>query len=187
MKSNTTKTGREVDDGRILRLWYLPNVWGKAMEKNFKERLEENGWENTSDWENVKNKKWNKIEQSPYVFLSRSPLTFGHSQLVISLNRTKQDEKDFFCLAAKIIERAIIAFQEAFKKQKLHEDKNFSSLAVITKTKGEYIKTLILRASVLSVTLLYTFILRHSHENGNPVSMFLDSCFRRNDRLCKVI
>lgn len=147
MKSNTTKTGQEVDDGRILRLWYLPNVWEKAMEKNFKERLEENGWKNTSDWEKVKNKKWNKIQQSPYVFLSQSPLTFGHSQLVISLNRTKREGKDFFCLAAKIIERAIIAFQEAFKKQKLHKDKNFSSLAVITKTKGEYIKTLILRAS----------------------------------------
>ena len=32
--------------------------------------------------------------------------------------------------------------------------------------------SLIAAISVLSVTLLYTFILRHSRENGNPVSIF---------------
>jgi hypothetical protein len=131
MKSNTTKRGREVDDGRILRLWYLQNIWEKA-----------------TDWGKVELAKWKKIEQSPYVFLSRAPLTFGHSQLVIrSPNGTKQNEEDFFCLASKIIERTIIAFKDAFKVQKLHECGNFNALAVITRTRGKYIKTLVLRAS----------------------------------------
>jgi hypothetical protein len=45
----------------------------------------------------------------------------------------------------------------------------------------------ILRATVLSVTLLYTFFFRHSRANGNPEAVVLDSCFRRNDRLSKGI
>lgn len=137
-----------MDDGRIPRLWYLPNIWEEATAQDFKERLEKEGWKNTNDWDKVGQTKWEKIEKSPYVFLSRAPLTFGHSQLVIpSPNGTKQDEKDFFRLASRIIERTIIAFKEAFKVQKLHQDENFSSLAVMTRTNGKYIKTLILRAS----------------------------------------
>lgn len=137
-----------MDDGRIPRLWYLPNIWEKATDKNFEDKLKKGDFKNTTHWNEVSRAKWNKIKKSPYILLVRAPLTFGHSQLVIpSPNGTKQDEKHFFCLASKIIERAIIAFKEALKVQVIHEDENFRSLAVITKTKGKYIKTLILRAS----------------------------------------
>jgi hypothetical protein len=150
MKSNTTKKRREVDDGRIHRLWYLPNIWREASSlvtvRDLQKRLEDDGWKNTNHWDEVAD--WRKIEKAPYVFLCRAPLTFGHSQLVISSPKgTNQDEKDFFSLGSRIIERTIITFKQAFKVQKIHEDENFRSLAVFTRTKGKYIKTLILRSS----------------------------------------
>lgn len=152
MKSSTTKKCPEADDGRIPRLWYLPNIWEEvtksATVRDLQKHLEKNCWKNTNDWCEVSKKKWKKIEQSPYVLLVRAPLTFGHSQLVISSPKgTNQDEEDFFSLGSRIIERTIMVFEQAFKVQKIHEDENFRSLAVFTGTKGRYIKTLILRSS----------------------------------------
>ena len=89
---------------------------------------------------------WNLIN-SPYIFLSRSPLTFGHSQLVVP-SPDDCNEEDLFRLASKIIYYAIAAFRSAFGGEKpLHEDKAFESLAENTLTAGPYQKTLVLRAS----------------------------------------
>lgn len=122
-----------MSDSRIPRLWYLPNTSKKGK---------------GIDWEKIQQTGWDNIKQTPHVLLVRAPLTFGHSQLVIpSPNRTIKTEKDFFRMASGIVEIAINTFEKAFKAQEIHESENFSSLAFITKTKGKYIKTLILRAS----------------------------------------
>lgn len=141
-------------DERTQRLWYLPSIW-KELSKlstlaELQSRLEEHKWANitVTDWDEMKNNDWKEIEKAPYIFLSRAPLTFGHSQLVIkSPQGNNQNEEHFFCLASKLVERVIGVFRKAFVEQKIHEDRNFIDLAKLTGTEGSYIKTLILRAS----------------------------------------
>ena len=87
MKINTVKTCREVDDGRILRLWYLPNVWEKALERDFKERLEGNDWKNTSEWEKVEKDLFSSVKNKE---------RFG-----LLLRNYKKDEVDKIILVKK--------------------------------------------------------------------------------------
>ncbi|MDO9462693.1 MAG: hypothetical protein Q7J61_02675, partial [Deltaproteobacteria bacterium] len=153
-KMDLTKKDNEMDK-RIPRLWYLPNTWKEVTKfptlRDLQEHLAKHEWANTINWDEIgstDNSDWKAIERVPHIFLSRAPLTFGHSQLVIpSPQGNNQDEENFFCLASKIIERVIVAFRKAFIEQKLHKDKTFSELAEITHTEGDYIKTLILRSS----------------------------------------
>jgi len=96
-----------------------------------------------NDINNIRKQRWENLSSVPHVFLARTPLTLGHSQLVIP-SRT---EDNSFRHAAKIIEKVIIVFKKAFSSSKVHEKKEFMELADITRTKGKYIKLLILRSS----------------------------------------
>lgn len=140
------------DDKRKPRIWYLPSIWKEVTNfptiRDLQDHLEKHEWANTMNWDEMGRNDWREIEKAPYIFLSRAPLTFGHSQLVIqSPQGNNQDEENFFCLASKIVERVIVVFRKAFIEQKIHKDKNFSDLAKLTYTEGDYIKTLILRSS----------------------------------------
>jgi len=57
------------------------------------------------------------------------------------------DEARYFKWAACLIERAITTFTRAFRDQHTHELDKYKELAEVTRTRGDYLKTLILRAS----------------------------------------
>ena len=137
-------------DGRIYRLWYLPNKWGKINFEKLTDWSEyvSNG-ENATDWNEIVQSGWNLVEQLPHIFLSRAPLTFGHSQLVIpSLWSNKISEEKFFDWASHIIKRAIATFRKVLYDEEVHnKNETFKNLAKLTKTEGKYIKTLILKVS----------------------------------------
>lgn len=145
-------------DGRIKRLWYLP-------EKRLKEEP------NLADWsDHIKDlrildrdklnkiEKWDLVKIYPHIFLCRAPLTFGHSKLVITHPGKIYDndnepipieKEEYFKWASDIIKRALVVFNKAFKNNKgLKKTLNvFDTLAELTLTEGQYIKTLILKAS----------------------------------------
>lgn len=132
-------------DGRIPRLWYLPEGWEavsapRPVADYFKSSVL---LPNATSWPDVCG--WEEIERSPHIFLSRSPLTFGHSQLVVP--SPGDCEEDLFRLASQIIYCAISTFRDALADQKLHESEAFSALTEKTTTYGPYIKTLVLRGS----------------------------------------
>ncbi len=82
------------------------------------------------------------------IFLVHTPLTFGHSQLIFSVHRQRLKEAARFEKVAKIIKSSISALQQVLGSENVHRKKSeFKTLAEITRTKGKYIKTLILRAS----------------------------------------
>ena len=130
-------------DARIPRLWYLPKGWEKPP-KDVAKYFKKSALQKVTAWPDVRN--WRQIEKSPKIFLSRSPLTFGHSQLVVP-SQDDCNEEDLFQLASKIIYCAIATFRNAFADQRLHEEEDFKSLAEKTLTYGSYRKTLVLRAS----------------------------------------
>ena len=149
-------------DGQIYRLWYLPREWCDIIKKieggreRGTERVTE--WDQYvsngdnvkgSDWQEVFQSGWDQVKQLPHIFLSRAPLTLGHSELVIpSPPYGKISEAKFFECASHIIKRAIATFVKAFDCDKIHtKDKTFENLSKFTKTEGQYIKTLILKAS----------------------------------------
>jgi hypothetical protein len=79
-----------------------------------------------------------------YIYLVDKPYTFGHSQLVMEFNdEDDPHEADRFTLAASIIQNSLPVFKDKLSQ----ELNNFSDLAKHTGTRGNYIKTLILRAS----------------------------------------
>jgi len=135
-------------DGRIDRLWYLSKGWRKLpAPKSVAEYLENPATlQNTASWPDSKKDKWEQIKKSPCIFFSRSPLTFGHSQLLIpSLDDCEQD---LFRLASEIIYGVISTFSTVFgNPRRLHEDEIFKPLSENTLTYGSYKKTLILRTS----------------------------------------
>lgn len=143
-------------DGRIPRLWYLTKEWLTLSEVPSVEvyyddpkRLE---IQNVKGWPDIRKHYWSQIEKAPHIFVSRSPLTFCHSQLVVPAS--KNDEEDLFRVASKIIYTAISVFKNAFDSQvkPLHEKDAFKPLAEYTHTYGPYIKTLVLRASASEKT-----------------------------------
>ena len=82
------------------------------------------------------------------IFLVHTPLTFGHSQLIFSVHRQRLKEAARFEKVSKIIKSSISAFQQVLGSEKVHrKNSEFKTLAEITRTKGKYIKTLILRTS----------------------------------------
>lgn len=82
-------------------------------------------------------------ENSAYAFLVDAPIAFGHSQLVLSIS-PGMPEEDAFTLAAKHIAICIGRFRSSFVNLDLLE---WGQLAKYTGTSGDYVKTLILRAS----------------------------------------
>lgn len=139
-------------DDRSRRVWFVPkNGWEgvrAAIEK--KEDLE------TEDWKDVCSKDYKaKIKKNvPHIFLTRSPLSLGHSQLVIpsppwSTTKNPTSEASFFEIASVIIVRALQTYKQVFSnKGGLVQDEDvFRALAESTYSYGQYIKTLVIRAS----------------------------------------
>lgn len=138
---------------RDSRVWYLPKEWAKIQEqdktnkdKGWSELLE--NWKSVDSWEDVIEAGWDEIKKFPHILLSRSPLTFGHSQLVIPapFGREQAEEK-FFEWGSEIIKRAIVVFRKVFREKEIHKEPEFSNLSEMTFTYGKYIKTLILKSS----------------------------------------
>lgn len=88
-------------------------------------------------WGDLNNRK-------PYVFLTRAPLTFGHSQLVVP---DTKDEAEGFTRGRGEILKVIRTFGRAFGENRSHEKDQYRHLAAYTQTSGDYVKTLILRVS----------------------------------------
>lgn len=134
-------------DGRIPRLWYLTKGW-QTLSKVRSARVylkKPDLLRNATIWPDIKETCWRQIEKAPHIFLSRSPITFGHSQLVVPSSR--ENEEYLFLVASEFIYGAIYAFNNAFKTNRLHEKAAFRRLAEYTHTHGSYVKTLVLRAS----------------------------------------
>jgi len=112
----------------------------------------------TEDWKDIciRDYKADIETNVPHIFLSRSPLTFGHSQLVIpsmpgSIPEKLTSEASFFEIASVIIVRALQTYQQLFcsKDGPIHEEDTFKRLAESTYSYGNYLKTLVLRVSAV--------------------------------------
>ena len=159
-------------DGRIARLWYIPEGWQNLSEARSVVEYVEDGssLKNTSLRPNLENDVWEQVTKSPCIFLSRSPLTFGHSQLLIP--SPCDSEPDLFRLASKIICKVISIFSTVFGNTRLlHEKDTFKPLAESTHTEGSYKKTLVLRAS--------------AQENNEEYKVHLVPYFESHAELCK--
>jgi hypothetical protein len=107
--------------------------------------------------DNLKERTWfslAKTKEHPFdiqIFLVNAPLTFGHSQLIARFSVDPDghtcDESKRFSLTAPYIDMALRTFQQAFCISTIHKKIEFAPLAKLTMTDGDYIKTLILRAS----------------------------------------
>ena len=82
-------------------------------------------------------------EGNAYVFLVDSPITLGHSQLKVKTDKAQQEE-DSFDSAAKHVVKCIKILRITLSNLQLD---NWNALAHYTNTSGEYVKTLILKAS----------------------------------------
>ncbi|MCJ7545396.1 MAG: hypothetical protein MUP30_01025 [Deltaproteobacteria bacterium] len=139
------------NDDRSCRVWFLP----KAGWQQVRATIVEKTHLETAEWKQICKKGYNAdIEKKvPHIFLSRSPLTFGHSQLVIPSppcsTKYKISEAGFFEIASVIIVRVLQTFKEVFptNRRQIHEEDTFKSLAESTYSYGKYIKTLVVRAS----------------------------------------
>lgn len=96
-----------INDDRSRRVWYL----SKGGWEHIKTILDKKGNLQNEKWENIANKHYADIEENiPHVFLPRSPLTFGHSQLVIPFPSCHSNDKNiseaiFFEIASIIVTR----------------------------------------------------------------------------------
>jgi hypothetical protein len=137
-------------DDRSCRTWFLP----KGGWKQIKTVLENKTNLETENWKDICNKDYVKeIENKvPHIFLSRSPLTFGHSQLVIPAIPGKIfEEANFYEIASIILVRALQTYETVFsnKDSPIHEEVTFSRLSESTYSYGNYVKTLLLRVSAV--------------------------------------
>lgn len=162
-------------DGRLARLWYLPKEWNdtSAAMQVGKYLNDPALLEIATSWPDQKD-SWERISKTcPCIYLPRSPLTFGHSQLIIP--HPGDCEQDLFRLASKIIYNVISTFSVVFgdkANKPLHEDDTYKPLAENTYTHGSYRKTLVLRAS--------------AQENSREeYKVHLVPFFESHDSLCK--
>ncbi len=99
-------------------------------------------------------------ETSAYAFLVHAPITFGHSQLVVCYAPCISEE-DAFSIAAKHIAICIARLRSTFF---LNLDlAEWGALAQYTVTSGQYVKTLVLKAS--------------ANENQGEYKIHLVPCF----------
>lgn len=78
-----------------------------------------------------------------YAFLVDAPITFGHSQLRVSV-RPRQHEERAFATAAVHVTKCIAALRVALSSRPFSK---WSALANYTGSSGSYIKTLVVKAS----------------------------------------
>ena len=99
--------------------------------------------------EEIRKENENEYEIVSRIILSHTPLTFGHSQLITKFLGEKRQlrESARFEHVAQIIKKSISVFEQIFGQEKHHIRPEWERLAEITHTSGNYIKTLILRAS----------------------------------------
>jgi hypothetical protein len=144
----------EKRDDRSRRVWYLSK--GGWEYEHIKKALEHKRVNLQNEkWDNVakKNYKEDIEEKIPHIFLSRAPLTFGHSQLVIPFppchsNDKKISEANFFEIASLVVTGALKTFEQVFhKNHPINEEDRFKRLAESTYSFGNYIKTLVVRTS----------------------------------------
>jgi hypothetical protein len=134
-------------DTRPRRTWFLKKegiskYWTSASEMP-PQRYE-------SIQSEIKNENDNDYEIVTRIILSHTPLTFGHSQLIMKFlgDKRRLKESDRFEQVTEIIKNAILVFEQVLGEEKIHiKGTKFSHLSEITHTSGEYIKTLILRSS----------------------------------------
>jgi hypothetical protein len=147
----------EKKDNQSCRVWAFPkDEWKQIKSSLAKNKMipDSKKWQNEK-WENVAGKdyKADVKEKVPHIYLTRAPLTFGQSQLVIPFPSFKNEkevipESYFFQIASLMIIGAYKAFEKVFKKKNpIHEWPMFKRLAESTYSYGEYIKTLVIRAS----------------------------------------
>ena len=158
-------------DGRVDRLWYLPTGWQEPRSVQDYLRAPSSLKNSTSLPDSREQTDlWDTIRKSPCIFLSRSPLTFGHSQLLIPYDG--DSEQDLFRLASEIICKAISALSAMFSGDKPpHQEEIFEPLAKMTLTGGHYVKTLVLRAS--------------ANESSNEYKVHLVPYFKSHKELCR--
>jgi len=142
--------GTDQNAKRIPRLWYLHKSYNQESKDDDWDSVCNGGGITGEEWSQVT--KWEDVEKVPHIYLSRAPLTFAHSQLVIPAppgrkNNDSIDEAMLFKWAACLIERVIATFTKAFRDRQAHNDDKYRELAQVTRTTGDYVKTLILRAS----------------------------------------
>ena len=98
----------------------------------------------------IKEENDNEYEIVTRIFLSHTPLTFGHSQLIMKCLGDKRQLKESarFEYVAQIIKNSISVFEQVFGQEELHiRQYELKRLTEISRTSGKYIKTLILRSS----------------------------------------
>lgn len=158
------------------RVWFLPNGCSKRNPNEIKSWTSLLKKGNFCDWSLLKEEKfpWNKAERFPHIFLVRAPISFGHSQLVIPCPGTLEtaDEVDFFAWASFLVSKVISTFQTVFEKKKIHQMKQeYHKLARDTYTYGNYLKTLIVRASA-------------DEEKGKKYKIHLIPYFQSHENSC---
>ena len=161
-------------DGRLARLWYLPKGWNEVatarpVGKYFKDPAL---LQIATTWPDQKD-SWEHISTTcPCIYLPRSPLTFGHSQLIIP--HPGDCEQDLFRLSSEIIYNVISTFKRVFvdMKKPIHEEEIFKPLAENTHTLGHYKRTLILRVSA-------------QEKSEKEYKVHLVPYFESHDSLCK--
>lgn len=97
MEKTIEEKESEKIDPRQKRVWYLLHRGKKFAKNEFDDWGSiSNNWINVTKWEDITRKSWNAVKNTPYIFLSRAPLTFGHLQLVIpSPSGDYANEEDF--------------------------------------------------------------------------------------------
>jgi len=90
----------------------------------------------------VQDRIWYEQDDA-FAFLVKEPLTFGHAQLIVAVDR-KQLEEDSFRITAVHIGNCIRAFRELFTNPVLEQWPEYREY---TLTSGKHIKTLVMRAS----------------------------------------
>lgn len=98
----------------------------------------------------IKKENDNEYEIVTRIILSHTPLTFGHSQLVMKFlgGKRQLEESARFERVAQFIKISISVFEQVFGREELHiRQHELRRLTEITRTSGKYIKTLILRSS----------------------------------------
>jgi hypothetical protein len=79
-----------------------------------------------------------------YAFLVDAPITFGHSQLIVRIGESKQEEDVVFRNASLHISNCIRTLRTRLSKINLDK---YAALALYTGSTGKYMKTLIFKAS----------------------------------------
>jgi hypothetical protein len=126
------------------RIWFILSSYNSSQ--NREDWDFENLPASINNWNAI---DWNQAKNCPYIFFSRSPITFGHSIVVIPKppNSNSVHEAQFFRWAAQFIEITISIFYDAFVQREIHHINEFHEIANFTSSHGKYLKTLILKAN----------------------------------------